>query len=54
MSETRWPHTLHTSLNLGNRMVRFPKPDYSVLAVTVIFQILDIPIPKLDILIFTD
>jgi hypothetical protein len=46
MSETQWPHTLHISLNQE-------KPDVPVWAATTIFQILNVPVPKLDVPVFT-
>jgi hypothetical protein len=46
MIETQWPHSLYLSLNPG-------KFDISVWAVTAIIQILDVPVLKSDVLIFT-
>jgi hypothetical protein len=36
-----------------NRTVQFPKPEGPVLHVMAIFQILDIPVPKPDVPVFT-
>jgi hypothetical protein len=46
MSEAQWPHTLHISLNLG-------KPDSSILPVMASFLILDVPVLKPNIPVFT-
>jgi hypothetical protein len=46
MSETQWPLRLHISLNLE-------KPDGPVWPVTAIIQILNVPVPKSDVLVFT-
>jgi hypothetical protein len=51
MGETQWPHTLHISLNQKKQYNPVSQTEGSDLLVTAIIQILDVPIPKLDILV---
>jgi hypothetical protein len=46
MRGTQWPHSLHLSLNPG-------KSDVSIWPATTIFQILDVPVLKRDVLVST-
>jgi hypothetical protein len=39
--------------NRKNRTIRFPKPECPILPITAIIQILDVPVPKPDISVFT-
>jgi hypothetical protein len=53
MNKTQWPHTLHISLNQEKQDNPVSQTECLVLSITVIFQILDVPVSKPDVPVST-
>jgi hypothetical protein len=53
MSETQWPHMLHSHRTRKKKTVQFHKPECPVLPIMAILQIPDVPDPKLDVSVST-